>query len=286
MVRRSLVAVALLGMLVMAAFALSPIYHGPLLLQLMAGAAAGSVGISVAARRLPGWQRGPAQCPGPGRGRRARHAGLRRRGRGRRRPAGDAGGAAQQHPPAAPRADPDRAAARTPVAPVIPTWLAGLAAAELAVRGRRVLLSYASDAAVRRGAVPRRAERTAGGWVPLAFAGCAALGLASTGVRQRVEPTSARPQRRTLRVRVGPARPPGWPPSSRSPQRSPRASREGRPDPADPRRYVPPPQLDSLDESPLVRLSGLGVEPRSAAVRRETSPGYRRARRPGPPRPC
>ncbi|GAB3874114.1 hypothetical protein [Dactylosporangium cerinum] len=64
MVRRLLVAVALLGMLVMAAFALSPIYRGPLLLQLMAGAAAGSVGISVAARRLPGWSAAPLSVLG------------------------------------------------------------------------------------------------------------------------------------------------------------------------------------------------------------------------------
>src|SRR5207244_530429 len=69
----------------------------------------------------------------------------------------------------------------TVLVPVVATWLAGLASAELAVRGRRVLLGYAPPALLYLGALvvvgPNARPLL---WQPLAFAAAAAFGLAAT----------------------------------------------------------------------------------------------------------
>ncbi len=258
--RRLLVAVALLGMLVMAAFALSPIYHGPLLLQLMAGAAAGAVGISVAARRLPGWSAAPLSV-----------LGLTAAVMIAMRVSSAAAGVAGDLPalrealrnsiprlllaliPIEPQPD-------TVLLPVILTWLAGLAAAELGVRYHRVLLSYAPPTVLFGGALYLVGPNgTAASWVPLAFAGFAALGLI---VSNRPPPAESdqrlsADQRRTLRLRVGAGAVAGLAAIvALSQLLGPSVAAKVGTSPAEPRNMVTPPQLDSLDESPLVRLSG------------------------------
>jgi len=259
------VPVAIAGMLVLAGLALGRIYHGPLLAQLVAGAAAGSVGLGVAARRLPGWLVAPlsvvalagytlwtlwltaqrAELPGS-----------------LSEVASDAlrNGIPRLLTaliPVEPQPD-------TVVVPVVATWLAGLAGTELAVRGGRVLLGYAPPTLLYAGALyvvgPNAPHAV---WPTLAFAGLAAAGLAAT-TRSAVPPAGSvdRATRAVLRLRlgagaagalavvvalaaaVGPAV----------------AARVGA-TPVDPRKYVPPPQVDSLDENPLSRISGWALNP-------------------------
>src|SRR5689334_18811754 len=54
-VRAAVVAVALAGMISLSGVVLGRIFAGSLLVQLVAGAAVGSVGLSLACRRLPNW---------------------------------------------------------------------------------------------------------------------------------------------------------------------------------------------------------------------------------------
>ncbi|MET7423323.1 DUF3488 and transglutaminase-like domain-containing protein [Dactylosporangium sp. NPDC005555] len=262
MVRRLLIAVALLGMLTMAAFALSPIYHGPLLLQLTAGAAAGSVGISLAARRLPAWTAAPLSVLGLA----AAVVIAMRVSAVAAGVAGDLPALREALRNSIPRLllalipiepEPD-----TVLLPVILTWLAGLAAGELGVRYHRVLLSYAPPTVLFGGALYLVGPNgTAAGWVPLAFSGFAALGLivsnrpppAETDTGQKLSAE----QRRTLRLRVGAGAGAGLAAIvALSQLLGPSVAAKVGTSPAEPRNMVTPPQLDSLDESPLVRLSG------------------------------
>jgi len=263
--RASVVPVALVGMLAIAALALSRIYSGGLAPRLLVGAAAASVGVSVAARRLPSWAVAPlsvlvlagyalltvrlsaasGQVPGTLAG---QTADAMRNGIPR---------VLTAMIPIEPQPD-------TMLVPVVAIWLAGLGGAELALRARRVLLACAPAAllyATVLYAVGPNARSAL--WPPLAFAGLAAVALAaSAGGRGEAAPELSPTQRTALRVRmatgaaaalavtvgliaaVGP---------------SVAAGVDRRP--TDPRRYVQPPQLDALDENPLVRLSGWALNP-------------------------
>ncbi|MFB9182775.1 DUF3488 and transglutaminase-like domain-containing protein [Dactylosporangium sucinum] len=248
-------------MLVLSAFALAPIYNGTLLPVLMAAAAAGSVLVGTGVRRLPAWTAAPASVLGLAV---LTFVAVR------------VSAAAGQVPGSVP--DIAREALRnsiprlltalipiepqpdTVVLPVIATWLAGLAATELGVRYGRVLLSYLPPTLLFGGALylvgPDTTAARATTWVPLAYAAFAALGLIASGREPQPGELTA-DQRRTIRLRVGAGAAAGLAIIVVLSQfLGPAVAEQGSSTPVDPRNYVTPPQLDSLDENPLVRLSG------------------------------
>jgi transglutaminase-like putative cysteine protease len=263
--RGLVVPAAIAGMVAVAGLGLGGIYSDALAVELFGGAAVASVAVSVAARRLPSWAVGPLSVVAL-----AGYTLLTVR-------LSSAGGRADG-PLARLAADalfngiprvltamiPIEPQPDTVVVPVLAIWLAGLAGAELALRGRRILLACLPPAllyATVLYAVGPNADRQL--WQPVSFAACAALALAtSAGEPTTTAPELTAAQRTALRMRilvgtagglvatlaviavVGPAV----------------AGRVDR-DPADPRRYVKPPQLDALDENPLVRLSGWALNP-------------------------
>ncbi|WP_432987708.1 DUF3488 and transglutaminase-like domain-containing protein [Dactylosporangium sp. CA-233914] len=262
MVRRLFVPAALLGMLVLAGLALAPIYNGTLLPLLTTVAAAASVLISVAVRRLPAYTAAPASV-----------LGLAGMVYVTVRVSAQAG----QIPGAVP--DVAREALRnsiprlltalipiepqpdTVLLPVIVTWLAGLAAAECGVRYNRVLLSYTAPTALFGGALylvgPDTTAARATTWIPLAYAAFAILGLIASARPDLGGDTLTGAQRRTLGLRVGGGAAAGLAVIVVLSQLlGPTVAEQGNDTPVDPRNYVTPPQLDALDENPLVRLSG------------------------------
>ncbi len=152
----------------------------------------------------------------------------------------------------------------TVLVPVVATWLAALAAAELAVRGRRVLLGYAPPTLLYLGClvvVGPNAHQAA--WQPLAFAAAAAVGLAVTA-RSGTEalPELSRAARLAFRVRLAVGACAGLALTvglavAVAPVLAGRVHHV----PTDPRRYVAPPSLDAMDENPLIRLSGWALNP-------------------------
>jgi transglutaminase-like putative cysteine protease len=263
--RSALVPLAVAGLTVLATLPLARIYHGGLLSWLLLGAALIPVVISTALRRLPAYPVAPVsvlvlagytllavrlsaqagQVPGslPTLWLDAVRNGIPR--------------VLTALIPIEPQPD-------TVLVPVVATWLAGLAAAELAVRGRHVLLGYAPPALLYLGAlvlVGPNARPVL--WQPLAFAGVAAVGLAATG-RAGIGgvPDLSPAARMSLRLRLAAG-------SSAalvvvvalavvvSPVLARRVSHA----PTDPRRYVPPPSIDAQDENPLIRLSGWALNP-------------------------
>jgi hypothetical protein len=265
--RSALVPVCLAVLVALAALPLTRIYRGDLLTRLLLGAALIPVAISVAIRRLPAWTVAPVSVlvlagytllavdlsarsgdiPGP-----LAHlwADALRNGIPR---------VLTALIPVEPQPD-------TVLVPVVATWLAGLAGAELVVRYRRVLVGYAPPTLLYAGALVLVGPNArAAAWQALCFAAIAALGLAATGRTSAAPPDLPPDARLTLRVRltvsacttlagivalavvVGPAL----------------AGQVGT-RPTDPRRYVSPPSLDARDENPLIRLSGWALNPDEA----------------------
>ncbi|MEV6494420.1 DUF3488 and transglutaminase-like domain-containing protein, partial [Actinoplanes sp. NPDC051633] len=262
--RAALVPIALAGLIALAGVALGRIYAGDLLTWLVAGAAVGSVGAGVAARRMPSWAVAPLSV--------TLLAGYTLAAL-----TIAADRAALTDPLATIVRDalingiprlltamiPVEATPDTVVVPVIAAWLAGLAGAEIAVRAGRVLLGCAPAAALYAGALyvvgPNAGAAVS---TTVAFAAIVVVALAKplTGTNTAELPDSAR---RLVRGRalagaaagltvvvalialVGP-----WAGGfvSRTP--------------VDPRKYVTPPQVDSLDESPLNRISGWALTPK------------------------
>ncbi|HET6212496.1 MAG TPA: transglutaminase domain-containing protein, partial [Micromonosporaceae bacterium] len=137
-----------------AGVALGRIYDGTLLPLLVAGAAAGSVLVGLLTLRLPGWTAGPLSVAGLA-GYLLLSVYLSAR-------AGDVpGGLATLTMDAARNGVPRLLTALIPIeaqpdtvlVPVTVAWLAGLAGAELAVRGHRILLGYAAPALCYAGAL-------------------------------------------------------------------------------------------------------------------------------------
>ncbi|GAA3346779.1 hypothetical protein GCM10020358_59090 [Amorphoplanes nipponensis] len=255
---------------------LGRIYADALLVQLVAGAALGSVGVSVAVRRLPSWTIAPLSV--------LLLAGYTL---GALRVAADRAELAGPLPgivadalvngiprlltamiPVEPTPD-------TVVVPVVAAWLAGLAGAEVAVRSGRVLLGCAPAAALYGGALYVVGPNAGtAGWPTVLFAGLVAVALA-VSARPAAGPSPddvPAPTRAAVRGRalagtaaglvallgliiiVGP-----WVGGRVSAT------------PVDPRRYVEPPQVDSLDESPLNRISGWALAPQQKLL--EVGPG-------------
>src|SRR6266540_6165144 len=253
MVRAPLVPAALVGMLTICALALSSIYSGELMARLLIGAAAVAVAISLAVKRLPAWTAAPVSV--------LALAGYTLLAVRLSAASGDiSGGLRDLTLDALRNGIPRLLTALIPIepqpdtvlVPVVATWLAALAAAELAVRGRRVLLGYAPPTLLYVGClvvVGPNARQV--GWQPLAYAAVAALGLA-VSARSGTEslPELSRAARLAFRVRlavgaglalavtVGLA-------FAAAPILAGRVDHV----PTDPRRYVAPPSLDAMDEN-------------------------------------
>ncbi|KHD74074.1 transglutaminase [Actinoplanes utahensis] len=262
--RRAVVPVALAGTLILAGAVLGRIFADDLLFRLVAGAALGSVGVGVAARRLPSWTVAPISTVLlAGYTALALHLA-----------AGGAGLTADVARDALTNGIPRLLTAMIPVeaAPdtiviaVAATWVAGLAATEIAVRGGRVLFGLLPPVLVYGGAlyvVGPNASAVAG--YTLAFAALAVAALtvssgagASTHAAVRVRALGGAAV--SLVVLLGLIAAAG-----------PWVGDHVTATPVDPRRYVQPPRVDSLDESPLNRISGWALDPRQRLL--EYRPG-------------
>jgi transglutaminase-like putative cysteine protease len=275
MVRRLLLAMVLAAMVVLATQPLTRIYHGTLLTRLLLGAAVASVALSTLLHRLPAWPVAPLSAAALAgytffAVNLSAHSG------------GIPGGLVPLWRDGLYNGIPRLLTALIPVepqpdtvlVPIVATWLVGLAGTEVAVRGGRVLAGFAPPTLLYIGAlvvVGPNAHPV--GWVPLAFAALAAIGLTvaprSGGAAARRE--DARPEavasitpraRLALRARlvagaaaalvviVGLA-------VAVAPALADRVTGT----PTDPRRYVTPPDLSADDENPLIRLSGWALNP-------------------------
>ncbi|MEV1329318.1 DUF3488 and transglutaminase-like domain-containing protein [Micromonospora costi] len=262
------VPLALVTMVALAGVELGRVYAGSLLPRLVAGAALGSVLVSLAARRLPSWLVAPvsvvAMAAWTGWSLRlaATHAGL-------------PGGLAEVTADAARNGIPRLLTAMIPVeptpdtvlVPLVAAWLAGLTGAEVALRAGRVLAGYLPPVLLYAGALyvvgPNAAPAL---WPTVLFVAVAALGLA---VSARTGPTTADATaglapgvRAAVRVRLAAGAAFGLVlvvglVAALGPWVA--GQVDGRP--VDPRRYVEPPQVETLDENPLIRISGWALHP-------------------------
>ncbi|GLY99872.1 transglutaminase domain-containing protein [Actinoplanes sp. NBRC 103695] len=273
--RAAVVPLVLVLLISLSGLVLGRIYADDLLLRLVAGAALGSVAVSVGVRRLPSWTAAPASV-------------LLLAGYTLFALNVAADRAALTDPLLSIVRDslvngiprlltamiPVEATPDTVVVPIVAAWLAGLAGAEVALRGGRILLGCVPAAALYAGALyVVGPNASAAGWPSVAFAGLVAAALASsqpldgTGAADVPVPTRAIMRGRALAgaaagltvvvALVALAGP--WVAGHVSAT------------PVDPRRYVQPPQVDSLDESPLNRISGWALTPDEPLLSVESS---------------
>ncbi|MEV4347720.1 DUF3488 and transglutaminase-like domain-containing protein [Actinoplanes sp. NPDC049596] len=271
-VRAGVVAVALAGMIALSGVVLGQIFAGALLVQLVAGAAVGAVGVSTAARRLPNWAVAPLSAVLLGAyGVLALKVAAQRAEIAGPLPEIVRDALVNGIPRLLTALIPVEPTPDTVVVPVIAAWLAGLAGAEIAVRAGRVLLGLLPATALYAGAlyvVGPNADTAR--WTTLVFAGLAVVALAASA-RHAEEPRAEGRTRVAVRgpavglviviglvVAVGP-----W-----------ISGRVGA-TPVDPRRYVEPPQVDSLDESPLNRISGWALRPKDPLLRVSPASGVK-----------
>ena len=265
--RGLLVPLALAAALVCADLTLTRIYNGLLASELLAGAAFAAVAVSLVARRLPSWSVAPLSV--------LALTGYTALALRLSAAAGDVHGpilriALDAMRNAIPRmlttTIPIETQPDTIVVPLLATWLAGLAGAELALRSRRVLLGYAPATALYLGALYLVGPNDAWSeWYSVGFAACVATGLAASADsahgRASVASGLSWGQRARLRARVGTGAAAGLAivvglvAAVGPPVAGLVAHR-----PSDPRRYVTPPQLDSLDENPLAHLSAWAAQ--------------------------
>ncbi|MDG9678045.1 transglutaminase domain-containing protein [Micromonospora sp. DH14] len=266
--RAGVLPLALIGLTALAGVVLGRVYAGGLLTWLVVGAAAGSVLVSVAARRLPSWLVAPVSV--------AAMAGwtlwsLRLAATRADVP----GGLLEVTADAARNGIPRLLTAMIPVeptpdtvlVPVVAAWLAGLAGAEVALRTGRVLLGYLPAAGLYAAAlyvVGPNAEPAVGSTV--AFVAVAAVGLATPtrAAASGGDPTAdLTPRvRAAVRLRLAASAALGvalvvGSVALLGPVVA--GQVDGRP--VDPRRYVEPPQVQTLDENPLIRISGWALHP-------------------------
>ncbi|MEO3772171.1 transglutaminaseTgpA domain-containing protein [Micromonospora sp. B9E7] len=266
--RAAVVPAALIGLTVLAGVTLGRVYAGDLLTWLVIGAAAGSVLVSVAARRLPSWLVAPVSV--------AAMAGwtlwsLRLAAHHAELPGSllevTADAARNGIPRLLTAMIPVEPAPDTVLVPVVAAWLAGLAGAEVALRAGRVLLGYLPAAGLYAAAlytVGPNAEPAVG--TTVAFVAVAAVGLAAPG---NAAPAGGDPAadlaprvRAAVRLRLAASAALGVAlvvglVALLGPVVA--GQVDGRP--VDPRRYVEPPQVQSLDENPLIRISGWALHP-------------------------
>ncbi|MCW3817764.1 DUF3488 and transglutaminase-like domain-containing protein [Micromonospora sp. DR5-3] len=256
-------------MIALAGVVLGRVYAGPLLTRLVVGAAVGSVLVSVAARRLPSWLVAPVSVAALAGWMAlslrlaAGHAGL-------------PGGLAEVTADAARNAIPRLLTAMIPVepapdtvlVPLVAAWLAGLTATEVALRTGRVLLGYLPPVLLYAGAlyvVGPNADPAIGPTV--LFAAVAAAGLAvpsGPGAPTSADPAAglAPAVRAAVRLRLLAASAAGVAVVvALAALLAPVVAGQVDDRPVDPRRYVEPPQVESLDENPLIRISGWALNP-------------------------
>ncbi|MEU8086915.1 transglutaminaseTgpA domain-containing protein [Micromonospora sp. NPDC049101] len=266
--RAAVVPLALITLTALAGVVLGRVYAGDLLSRLVIGAAVGSVLVSVAARRLPSWLVAPVSM--------AAMAGwtlwsLRLAAARADLP----GSLLEVSADAARNGIPRLLTAMIPVeptpdtvlVPVVAAWLAGLAGAEVALRTGRMLLGYLPAAGLYAAAlyvVGPNAEPAIG--TTIAFVAVAAVGLAApTGTPSAGgDPTAglAPGMRAAVRLRLAVSAALGVAlviglVALLGPMVA--GQVDGRP--VDPRRYVEPPQVQMLDENPLIRISGWALRP-------------------------
>lgn len=266
MARWLVVPVAIAVLVSLAGLSLGRVYHGSLLAELMAGAAVGSVVVSIVFRRAPAWLVAVI-CVGALAGYALFAVAVSAR-------AGDVGGdLAALTADAARNAVPRLLTALIPVeaqpdtvlGPVVLAWLAGFAGAELAVRAGRPAVALVPPTLLYAGAlvlVGPNGPATA--WHPAAFAATGALGLAAARAHRRGErpPAFTGPDRARLRLRTAAGVAAGLAVTlAAMTVAAPLVARAVDRAPADPRAYVDPPSLDVLDQNPLIRLSGWAAYP-------------------------
>ncbi|WSX88648.1 DUF3488 and transglutaminase-like domain-containing protein [Micromonospora sp. NBC_00898] len=280
---------ALLTMIALAGMVLDRVYAGSLLTRLMVGAAVGSVLVSVAARRLASWLVAPlsvlalAGWAALALRLAAAHADL---------PGSLGAVTADAARNAIPRLltamIPVEPAPDTVLLPLVAAWLAGLAGAEVALRAGRVLLGYLPPGLLYAGAlyvVGPNAQPAI--WPTVAFAAAGAVGLAAPSWRDGSaagDPSAglAPTVRAAVRVRLFAAGAAGVAVVvALAALLAPVVAGQVDERPVDPRRYVEPPQVESLDENPLIRISGWALNPdqRLLDVRTEAGGSGREAAR-------
>ena len=264
--RRYAVAAAIVVLIALAGLSLSRVYNGLLLLELVIGAAAGSVLISTALRRVPAAVVAPISVLALG-GYALLSISVSARAGGI---GGDLRGVALD---AARNAVPRLLTALIPVepqpdtvlAPIVLAWLAGFAGAELGGRGRRPALALVPPTLLYIGALVLVGPNAGVvGWQPLVFAAVAAFGLVAGGTTSgaRSVPRLTGGQRAALQLRTASGLGVGLiVVLAVVAVVAPLVGRAVRHSPTDPRRYVAPPNLDVLDQNPLIRLSGWAANP-------------------------
>ncbi|MEV0611211.1 transglutaminaseTgpA domain-containing protein [Polymorphospora rubra] len=265
-------------MIGLAGEALGRIYADPLLARLIWGAAVGSVAVGVAARRLPSWLVAPLSVAAM-----TGYTLLALQLAARRADLPDplgvlvADAVRNGIPRLLTSMIPVEAVPDTVIVPLVAAWLTGLAGTEVAVRAARPLLGYLPPTLLYAGAVyvvgPNADQAR---WLTVAFAGAVVVGLAATGrpatsAVERGEPPTIPadpddiPAPRTpasvrARAAAGTAAGAAVVVALAAAVAPVVATRVGG-TPVDPRRYVQPPQVDSLDENPLIRISGWALDP-------------------------
>ncbi|WP_431729860.1 DUF3488 and transglutaminase-like domain-containing protein [Verrucosispora sp. TAA-831] len=253
-------------MVTLAGVVLGRVYADTLLTLLVAGAALGSVLVSVVARRLPSWLVAPVSVLAMA----GYTAWCLHLSAGR---AQLPGAFAEIVGDAARNAIPRLLTAMIPVEPtpdtvllpVVAAWLTGLAGAEVAVRAGRVLLGYLPPVLLYAGAVyvvGPNATPAIGATV--ALVAVAALGLAVSGKEAGPDPVAAlAPEvRARVRLRLAAASAAGTAVVvAMAAVLGPAVAALVDTRPVDPRRYVEPPQVQTLDENPLIRISGWALNP-------------------------
>lgn len=266
LLRAAPVPVTLVAMVTLAGVVLGRVYAGSLLTMLVAGAAVGSVLVSVVTRRLPSWLVAPLSV--------LAMAGwtaccLRLAAGAAQLP----GGFAEVAGDAARNAIPRLLTAMIPVEPtpdtvllpLVAAWLAGLAGAEVALRAGRVLLGYLPPVLLYVGAlyvVGPNAEPAI--WETVALVAVAAVGLAVSARAPGGDPVDglAPAVRSGVRARLAVASAAGTAVVvGLAAVLGPAAAALVDTRPVDPRRYVEPPQVQTLDENPLIRISGWALNP-------------------------
>ncbi|MFD2765881.1 DUF3488 and transglutaminase-like domain-containing protein [Micromonospora eburnea] len=275
------VPLALIAMIALAGVVLGRVYADPLLARLILGAAIGSVLVSVAARRLPSWLVAPVSVAGLAGWAllslrlAASHAAL---------PGSLAAVAVDAARNAIPRLltamIPVEPAPDTVLVPVVAAWLTGLVAAEVALRTGRVLLGYLPPLLLYAGAVYVVGPNADPAITPtIVFIAVAAAGLAIPSHRNTSasgDPAAglAPAVRAAVRLRLLAASAAGVVvmvalAAGLAPLLAARVSDR----PVDPRRYVEPPQVESLDENPLIRISGWALNPDQKLLEVRTEAG-------------
>jgi hypothetical protein len=299
-IRRLVLLLGIAGMITIAGASLDRVYDGQLLLYLVAGAALGSVLVSLVLRRAPSWVVAPVSLLALG-------------GYGvyavevSASAGGVPGGLVTLALDAARNALPRLLTALIPVAPqpdtvlapVVLAWLAGLAAGEIATRTARAALALLPPALLYVGALVLVGPNSPVVlWQPLVFVALASASLAAGSWSAGTVGGSRGPGPRSARPAVA-ALPAGsaWSPEGVLPRDPIEPRRDGARRlrlrlrgagglgvamvavlgvvvalapvvanrinrvPGDPRALVAPPVLDAMDENPLIRISGWAANP-------------------------